>query len=439
MVERCVMTEKPAISVCNITKTYKLYENRIDRVKEAFHPLRKAYSQPFHALHKVSFNVERGETMGIIGRNGSGKSTLLQIVCGILQPSSGGLAVNGRITALLELGAGFNPEFTGIENIYLNGSILGLSKQEIDDKLDDILAFADIGDFVRQPVKTYSSGMAVRLAFAVQANIDPDIFVVDEALAVGDAYFVHRCMLRFHEMQKQGKTILFVTHDSSSVKKLCHRALWLDQGEMRMIGGAVDVVDHYVADLFKQKEVEQSELLQAVDEGSVKANSQAKALPLETQLPNVDKRFGDQQLSILGAGFYSANMEPMGSCEQEADVILRVSIRNNSMFAPHPLSIGYIVRDRQGVEIASTHTMAEGVALPAIAVGETLTVRLKITIPMLYPGNYSFTPSLSRYVDNEHVICDRVYNALILEITSSKEMHVLLRFKTDVEVEGQAA
>ena len=433
------MAEDVAISVCNITKTYKLYESRIDRVKEAFHPLRKTYSQPFHALHDVSFNVERGETMGIIGRNGSGKSTLLQIICGILQPSSGGLAVNGRITALLELGAGFNPEFTGIENIYLNGSILGLSKKEIDDKLDDILAFADIGDFVRQPVKTYSSGMAVRLAFAVQANIDPDIFVVDEALAVGDAYFVHRCMLRFHEMQKQGKTILFVTHDSSSVKKLCHRALWLDQGEMRMIGGAVDVVDHYVADLFKQTEVEQSGLFEASAEYRVHGKSQEKVLPLETQLPNVDKRFGDQQLSILGAGFYNENMEPMGSCEQETNVILRISIRNNSMFAPYPLSIGYIMRDRQGVEIASTHTMAEGVALPAIGVGETLTVRLKIAVPMLYPGNYSFTPSLSRYVDHEHVICDRVYNALILDITSSKEMHVLLRLKTEVEVEGEAA
>lgn len=230
----------------NVSKIYKLYDKPIDRLKESINPFRKNYHRDFYALNDVSFEVEKGETLGIIGKNGSGKSTLLQIITGVLTPSAGNLYVNGKISALLELGAGFNPELTGIENIYLNGSLIGYSKEEMDKKLDDIISFADIGDFVHQPVKVYSSGMFARLAFAVAINVDPDILIVDEALSVGDAFFQSKCFHRFHDFKEMGKTILFVSHDMGSVKQLCSKVLWLDKGKKVSFGNKNEVCAEYV-------------------------------------------------------------------------------------------------------------------------------------------------------------------------------------------------
>ncbi len=239
------MNNDIAISVKNITKTYRLYDNHADRVKEAFHPFRKKYHHNFNALSHVEFEVSKGETLGIIGRNGSGKSTLLQIICSILQPTSGEVFVNGRISALLELGTGFNPEFSGIQNVYINGSILGLTQKEIDDRFDDIAAFADIGDFINQPVKSYSSGMVVRLAFAVAISMSPDILVVDEALAVGDEAFQRKCFARIKQIQEKGATILFVSHGAGTVVELCNRALLFDQGELILGGSPKQVISRY--------------------------------------------------------------------------------------------------------------------------------------------------------------------------------------------------
>ena len=224
------MSEDSVIRIQNLTKAYRLYDSHADRVKETFHPFRKKYYRTFNALTDVSFEVTRGETLGIIGRNGSGKSTLLQIICGTLQPTSGSIEVIGRVSALLELGAGFNPEFTGRQNLYINGAILGLKHEEIELRFDDIAAFAGIGDFIDQPVKTYSSGMYVRLAFAIAISVDPDILVVDEALAVGDIYYQHKCMHRMKELMQKGTTIVFVSHDMGSIKSLCKRAILLDNG-----------------------------------------------------------------------------------------------------------------------------------------------------------------------------------------------------------------
>jgi ABC-type polysaccharide/polyol phosphate transport system ATPase subunit len=247
------MNKDIVINVTNITKTYQLYDSRADRVKEAFHPLRKKYHRPFNALTDVSFQVRKGEFLGIIGRNGSGKSTLLQILCGILQPTVGTVTVNGRISALLELGAGFNPEFTGRENVYLNASILGFSKKEIDGKFDKIEAFADIGEFIDQPVKIYSSGMAVRLAFAVQANVEPDILILDEVFAVGDSYFQAKCTKRMMQLIEQGVTILYVTHSVDSVPQLCDRAIYLEAGNIKQIGSSISVVDTYLRDVRREQ------------------------------------------------------------------------------------------------------------------------------------------------------------------------------------------
>ena len=239
------MNNIPVITACDLTKIYRLYDRQVDRIRETFSPFRKRYHKPFYALENISFDIFKGETVGIVGRNGSGKSTLLQIICGILQPSLGTIKVCGRISALLELGAGFNPNFTGRQNIYLNGAILGFNKRAINEHLDDILAFADIGDFIDQPVRSYSSGMYVRLAFSVAINVEPDILVVDEALAVGDESFQRKCFGRINQIQENGSTVLFVSHSASSVVELCSRALLFDEGELLIAGTPKRVVGQY--------------------------------------------------------------------------------------------------------------------------------------------------------------------------------------------------
>lgn len=241
-----------AIEAKELTKLYKLYDRPIDRVKETFS--KKVYSRDFYALNQISFSIAKGETIGFVGRNGAGKSTLLKILTGVLQPTRGAVRVNGKVSALLELGAGFNMEFTGRENIYLNAKIMRVSKKEMDSRIDEILSFADIGEYIDQPVKTYSSGMFVRLAFAVAIHVDPDILIVDEALAVGDTRFQLKCMEKFSEFQKKGKTILFVSHDINMIKRFCDRTIWLNQGRVVMDGPTDQVTDIYTD--FQKSEME---------------------------------------------------------------------------------------------------------------------------------------------------------------------------------------
>lgn len=243
-----------AIEVENISKFYKIYDNPNERLKEVLNPLKKKYHQEFQALKNISFTVGQGETVGILGKNGSGKSTLLKIISGILKPTHGHVIVNGRVSALLELGAGFNPELSGIENIYLSGTIMGYAKNEMDEKLDEIIDFADIGDFVNQPVKMYSSGMFARLAFAVAINVDPDILIVDEALSVGDSHFQEKSFTKMKNFRKKGKSILFVSHSISSVRNFCDKALWIDNGELRMIGSADLICAEYQDYINEKKE-----------------------------------------------------------------------------------------------------------------------------------------------------------------------------------------
>lgn len=234
-----------AVRFDNVTKIYKLYDSPKDRFKETFSIRKKRYSKDFYALNDVSFTINRGETVGIVGKNGSGKSTLLKILTGVLNQTAGGIGVNGKISALLELGAGFNMEFTGMENIYLNGTILNIPKEEMDKKLDSIISFADIGEFIHQPVKTYSSGMFVRLAFSVAIHVDPEILIVDEALAVGDTRFQMKCMDKFVEFMNAGKTVIIVSHDLNMIKRFCKRAIWLNDGSLVMDGDVDTVTDRY--------------------------------------------------------------------------------------------------------------------------------------------------------------------------------------------------
>ncbi|WP_071433240.1 ABC transporter ATP-binding protein [Angelakisella massiliensis] len=239
------MEKQAIIRVQNVSKVYPLYDKPIDRLKESLSFTKKIYHRDHYALNNISFEVYKGETLGIIGTNGSGKSTLLKLLTRVIVPSNGIIEVNGKISALLELGAGFNPEYTGIENVYLNGTMMGYSKTEMEKRLESILNFADIGDFINQPVKTYSSGMFARLAFAVAINVEPDILIVDEALSVGDAFFQNKCFKKFDELKARGVTILFVSHDTSSVRQMCSRVLWIEQGEQQMLGESKMVCNAY--------------------------------------------------------------------------------------------------------------------------------------------------------------------------------------------------
>lgn len=256
-----------AIQAVNLSKVYKLYNKPIDRVKETFS--KKVYSKEFYALNQVNFEIPKGSTIGFVGRNGAGKSTLLKILTGVLRPSSGDVQVNGKVSALLELGAGFNMEFTGRENIYLNATIMRIPKAEIEKRIDDILKFADIGEYIDQPVKTYSSGMFVRLAFAVAINVDPDILIVDEALAVGDTRFQLKCMEKFSEFQRKGKTILFVSHDINMIKRFCQRAIWLNHGQVVMDGDTDRVTDIYTDFLRSEMTLEDFQKVFDIDFGNV--------------------------------------------------------------------------------------------------------------------------------------------------------------------------
>ncbi len=435
------MSSEIAIRVQNLSKCYQIYDTPRDRLKQFVLPrLRrmmgkspKQYFREFWALKDVSFEIKKGETFGVIGRNGSGKSTLLQMICGTLFPTGGKVETNGRIAALLELGSGFNPEFTGRENVYLNGAVLGLSKEEIDMRFDDIATFADIGDFIEQPVKTYSSGMFVRLAFSIQANVDPEILIVDEALAVGDAYFVHRCMARFHDLQRRGTTIIFVSHDASSVKRLCSKVLWLKNGHLTLVGDAATVVDAYLQDLFGLGDKKRS----ASDLGCVgsdivqeKNNSKWKLI-----LPSGDGRCGERKLEMIGMLLTNEDGLPTSTVVWDGVICLLLEIKNNELTSGQNIGCGYILRDNKGIEIASTSTWFDSVEMFAPAQGDSLRALIEITVPMLHPGHYSLTPSVSSISEGESpFIQDRILNALLFEVTTTQQIVTPIRLATQFSV-----
>lgn len=285
------MNKNTAIKVQNLTKTYKLYSKPIDRLKESLHPLKKKYHKDFYALNNVSFEIKKGETVGIIGKNGSGKSTLLKIITGVLTPTSGKVNIHGKISAILELGAGFNPEMTGLENIYLNNSINGLTKEQTDKRIKDIVDFAELGEFIHQPIKTYSSGMKARLAFAVSINVDPDILIVDEALSVGDAAFARKCFAKMEEIRSKGATILFVSHSEGSIVSLCNRAIWISQGNQIIDGTPKLVTGLYMkhindSKVDKQVIIKEYEELEknSINEDEEKSKQEVKSKTINKQL-----------------------------------------------------------------------------------------------------------------------------------------------------------
>jgi len=344
------------IKVQDLSKIYKLYNQPQDRLKEALHPLRKKYHHDFYALKGLDFKIKKGETVGIIGKNGSGKSTLLKILTGVLTPSGGTYEVGGKISSLLELGAGFNPELSGLENVYFNGSVLGFTKEEMESKLDEIITFADIGEFIHQPVKTYSSGMYVRLAFAVAINVDPDILIIDEALSVGDIRFQLKCFRKFREFQEAGKTILFVTHDTGAVMNYCSRAIWLDDGGIKEMGDPENVCKNYSSFMAYDAESSNKE---GVSKTAKSLSSENKESILHTSndewredciisvSPFTPKEyFGDGRAIITNAGFLQCNKET-DTLEGEKLVTFFIETEvNKSITSP---AIGFVVKNEKGV------------------------------------------------------------------------------------------
>lgn len=399
----------PAVEFSHVSKSYSIYAAPGDRLKELATLNRRRFHSDYWALRDVSFEVGRGETFCIVGENGSGKSTLLQICTGILQPSSGTATVNGRVAALLELGSGFNQEFSGRDNVYLNGAILGLSKKEMERRFPEIAAFAEIGDFIEQPVKTYSSGMIVRLAFAVAIHLDPEVLVVDEALSVGDIYFRQRCMRKVHELRARGVTILFVSHATADVKTLGDRAMWLEHGRMMAIGQTDLVVTKYLAAMNAKDAQYVAHDIQGLDR-----TEHAPPAEIIERIPNIDHRFGDGRAEVIGIAVCDESGRDLAMLDSTATAVVRISVRAKANL-DRPI-VGFMLRNHLGVDFAGTNTARERHPMPPLPAGEVATVDFYIDLPTLYASNFSFSPAIADGTLEHYAICDWIDNAIALQM-----------------------
>jgi ABC-type polysaccharide/polyol phosphate transport system ATPase subunit len=396
----------PAATLRQVSKAYPVYQKPSDRLRELLTLNRRSFHRDFWALRDLSFEIHAGETFCVLGENGSGKSTLLQLLAGILRPTSGELDVHGRVAALLELGSGFNPEFTGRQNVHLNAAILGLSDSEIRHRFPDIEAFAEIGHFLDQPVKTYSSGMAMRLAFSVAIHADPQILLVDEALAVGDIYFRHRCLRRIHDLRRAGTTIVFVSHSISDIKSLGDRALWLHQGNARALGPADQVVNQY-AEFILAKEHQRLDALPPTE-----APLPPSAV---TTIPNVDHRHGSGRARILGIALLTRDHRPTATADPNQPLILRITAQAVASIAQP--NLGFMLRNHLGLDFSGTNTLREDLELPELYPGQTVTVDFHLQLPELYPGTFTISPAIADGTLDHYEMCDWIDNALAFEVT----------------------
>ena len=411
---------KPAITVKDLKKVYKLYDKPSDRFKEAFGLTRKK-AKEHYALNGVSLEILQGETVGIIGTNGSGKSTILKIITGVLSPTSGKVNVSGRISALLELGAGFNMEYNGIENVYLNGTMMGFSQKEIDAKLPEILKFADIGDYVYQPVKTYSSGMFVRLAFAVAINIDPEILIVDEALSVGDVFFQAKCYHKFEEFKKMGKTIVFVSHDLSSISKYCDRVYLLNQGNLLGEGSPKEMIDAYKRVLVGQYEIHDKEDMDI-------------HIPENVLNPEL-LEYGTKQAEMTE--FYITDDKGVKTTAvikgTEFTIHVKVAFRDR-IVAP---IFAFSFKNIKGTEITGTNSMIEKAFLEPVETGVVKEVTFKQNMS-LQGGEYLLSLGVTGYEGSEFQVYHRLYDVLNVTVVSDKDTVGFYDMNSKVEVKNAA-
>ncbi len=409
--------KKVAIQVKGLEKAYKLYDKPSDRLKEALGFGRKKRYKEHYALKGVDMTIYQGETVGIIGTNGSGKSTILKIITGVLNPTGGSVHVNGRISALLELGAGFNMEYNGIENIYLNGTMIGFSKKEIDAKMDDILNFADIGDYVYQPVKTYSSGMFVRLAFAVAINIEPEILIVDEALSVGDVFFQAKCYHKFEEFKEMGKTIVFVSHDLSSISKYCDRVVLLNQGVKLGEGSPKEMIDAY-------KQVLVGQYVPAADDHSLLSDKEitaAAAAAAGTVKGEVNPElleYGTKDAMITGYKITDDMGRETSALLKGKECTITMQVHfEHDIEAP---IFAFTIKNIKGVEITGTNTMVEKAFLSPVRAGSNMEITFTQKID-LQGGEYLLSFGVTGFEKEEFQVYHRLYDVMNMTVISDKD------------------
>jgi len=414
------MTDDTIISVRNLTKKYNLYNHPLDMLKETFHPLRKKYHRDFYALTDVSFDIKRGETVGIIGKNGAGKSTLLKILTGVVSPTSGSVDVRGRISSLLELGAGFNPEMTGVENVYMNGTIMGYSQADMDKRIDSILEFADIGEFVYQPVKMYSSGMFARLAFAVAINVDPEILIVDEALSVGDVRFQQKCYRKFRDLKEMGTTVLFVTHDTGTVINFCSQTIWIHGGRKHDEGAPDVVCKRYLAAMAYEHETDRGE--QADAENGVQSEVWVDTAGFES--------FGDKKVVITGVMLGDENNMPLTVFAGGEDVTVKVRMRASEDI--ESIICGFVVTDSLGNAIFGANTYAHSELRPDFKSGGEYITAFRFAMPLLKNGSFSLSVAVAEGTQATHIQHHWIHDVLSFRIATTDITATLGQMLRDV-------
>lgn len=421
------MMKELAISVEHISKVYKLYRGKSGRLKDALHLSRKKCYEEYYALSDVNFTVHKGETVGLIGTNGAGKSTLLKLVTGVLTPSAGQIEVNGKVSALLELGAGFNYEYTGIENIFFNGMLLGYTREQMEEKLPRIVEFAGIGDYIHQPVKSYSSGMFARLAFAMAIHVEPDILIVDEALSVGDIYFQSRCFKKMDEIRRDGTTILLVTHDMSSIIKYCDRVVLLNHGKVVKIGNPKEMVDIYKKILVGQYD-ENEEDTDGKRELSAEQGSWMSSMRMN------DKKvcYGSGKAKIIDFGVFDEEGRIAGMVLKKSMFSFKIKVEFFEDIE-YPI-FTYTVKNAKGAEVSGTNTMFEKIDFPIAKKGEKYVVTFTQKA-LLQGGEYLLSFSCTGYQDGKFTVYDRLYDVTSLTVVSEQDTVGVFDMDTSVAIE----
>ena len=442
------------ISVKNLTKVYQLYNKPIDRLKEAINPLKRNYHRDFYALNDISFDVEKGESFGIIGVNGSGKSTLLKILTGVLNKTSGEVTTNGKIAALLELGAGFNMDYTGIENIYMNGNMMGFSKKEMDEKLKNIVEFADIGDFINQPVKQYSSGMFVRLAFALSIAVEPEILIVDEALSVGDVFFQTKCYKRMDELKEKGTTIIMVTHDLGAVIKYCDRTMVLNSGKQIAIGTPHEMVDLYKKILAGQEVSVNDYAADDITHDGVGAKHHEPDVGAKHREPDVGAKhhepdamrplkelmsvnphadiYGDMKAEFIDFGILDAKGNPATVIVKGESFTIREKIRMNEEIK-NPI-FTWTIKDKRGTDLTGTNTMLEKIDTGIGEKGKVYDVSFTQKMG-LQGGEYLLSMSCTSFEGDELKVHHRMYDILSLTVLINENKVGIFDSESKVTIE----
>jgi len=412
-----------AIKIDNLSKVYHLYNKPQDRLKEALNPFKKSYHHDFYAMHDVNFEIKKGETVGIIGKNGAGKSTLLKMITGVLTQTTGSIQTVGKISSLLELGAGFNPEMTGLENIYLNGTLMGFSHKEMSSKIDDILTFADIGEFIHQPVKMYSSGMFARLAFSVSINVEPDILIVDEALSVGDMAFQMKCFKKFKDFQKEGRTILFVTHALDTVIRYCNRGIVIDNGHKVFDGSSKDAVDTFKkvlsGDFYDKGKTPITNM--PINDSILLKNSFTTHKELDM--------YGNGKASIIDYGILDANDKASAIIDYDSPfkIVLKITFFETLV---DPI-FAFTLKDSKGLEITGTNTAMKLVTEKSYEKGQTITI-IFTQNANLQLGSYALSLGCVGINETGIEVYSRIYDAILFDIIGSQQMVGFFDLKSEV-------